>query len=185
MKELLLKILNDPRSVVALCAVIISIISLFLAIYSAFQTRKNNRLSKLPIGYILPYDGEEEIHVTLQNNGTGPLITTSINFLNSSGEAKKSLVEWMPELGSNYQWTTFSEAKKIVLKPSDTKILLKLNGDKADPEFAKIRDEIRLALKDITVDIKYKSVFNERKNKHLLFKLKWFSRKKYINQIND
>jgi hypothetical protein len=176
MKILLQEILDDPNSVLALCAVLISIISLFIAFFSAYQNRLNNRLSKLPIGYILPLDYEEVISVTLQNNGTGPLITTSIEFSNGKNVTKNALIDFMPTLSDNFQWETFSEARKIILKPSDTKVLIKFKGNPSDVNFVTQRDEIRKALADITIKVNYKSVFNECRSKNLTYKLTWFNR---------
>lgn len=90
----------------------LSLLSLFVAIFSAYQTRKNNRLSKLPIGYILPRDYEEEISVTLQNNGTGPLITNSIQFIDENDNVKNALIEFMPSLKEPFVWETFRKQEK-------------------------------------------------------------------------
>lgn len=177
MHDLLQKILDDPKTTIALCAVLISLISLTLSLYTSYQTRKNNRLGVRPIAYILPDDYEERVSVELQNKGTGPLITKKIKFVNGDIE-KDYLIDFMPALKEGYYWTTFSKASKIILRPSEEKTLLEFKGDKNDKDFVEQRDNIRSALSVIEVQIKYTSIFNEFRPFKLNYKLKWFGRKK-------
>ncbi len=178
MEELLHKILNEPKSIIALCALIISFISLTLAIITSIQNRKNNRLGVRPLAYILPPDYEDRIAVIIQNKGTGPLISTEIKFIGENNVEKKYLIDFMPNLNEGYYWSTFTKGSKVVLRPSEEKILLEFKGDVNDPSFIKQRDEIRKALSKVEVKMKYTSIFNEFVPFKLNYKLTWFGRKK-------
>ena len=178
MEELLGQILKEPKAVIALCAVIISLVSLILSIITAFQNRKNNRLSVRLIAYILPNDYEDNISVILQNKGTGPLICDHIEFVRNSKERKPFLIDFMPILEDGYYWKTFSKASKIVLRPSEEKILLCFEGDTSDPGFIKQRNLIREALKEIEIKAEYTSIFKEWIPFKLTYKLTWFGRVK-------
>jgi len=178
MKEILQKILDKPESIIALCALIVSAISLALAIINSFHNRKNNRLSVRPIAYILPPDYEDYIAVIIQNKGTGPLISKEIKFVDESNTEKNYLIDFMPKLEDGYYWKTFSKTSKIILSPLEEKILLEFRGDISDENFIRQRDKIRDALSKIEIQIKYTSIFNEWCPFKLNYKLSWFSRKK-------
>ena len=172
------EILKNPETTLALSAVIISLISLVLSIITAFQNRKNNRLGVRPLAYILPPDYEDRIAVIIQNKGTGPLITKELKFIGMDNQEKNYLIDFMPNLKDGYYWTTFSKASKIILKPSEDKILLEFKGDISDPKFIEQRDAIRKELSKLELKMKYTSIFNERKPFELKYKLTWFGRKK-------
>lgn len=178
MDELLQKILDKPESTLALCALGVSVISLVLAVLTSFQNRKNNRLNVKPMAYVLPPDYEGRIAVIIQNKGTGPLISREIKFIGENNVEKKYLLDFMPKLKYGYSWSTFSKASKIILRPSEEKVLLEFKGDDSDPNFIENRDQIREALSKIEIKMKYTSVFNETCSFKLNYKLSWFGRKK-------
>lgn len=175
MLDLLEGILNKPDSTIAFAAVIISMISLLLSIISAGQNRRNNRLSVRPICYILPPDYDNRIAVIIQNKGTGPLITKKIEFKKGETESKSYLIDYMPSLENGYYWSTFSKASKIVLRPSEEKILLEFKGDPAEEDFIRQRDRIREELSKIQINISYTSIFNEWCPFKLNYNLTWFA----------
>ena len=178
MKELLLKILNDPNATIALCAVIISFISLLLSIITVGFSRRNNRLGVRPLAYIYPPDFEDRIAVILQNKGTGPLITKEIKFTSEDGISKSNLIDLLPNLEKGYFWAHYSKASKVVLRPSEEKVIIDFKGDHMDTGFIRQRDEIRKALSIIEIEIKYTSIFNEMRPFKLKYKLTWFGREK-------
>lgn len=178
MKEILLKFLEEPQPIIALCALIISIVSLFLAFRTSYQNRMHDRLSVRPLAYVLPKDYEHNIAVIIQNKGTGPLITKQMSFNDKKGEIKKYLIDFMPNLMEGYYWTTFSKVQKIVLRPSEEKILLEFSGEISDKNFVRQRDKIRKALSDIEINMTYTSIYNEKRPFKLNYKLSWYKRKK-------
>jgi len=158
---------------------IISIVGLVIALITYFSSRKHNRLSVKPIAYILPQDYEDKICVVLQNKGTGPLISTSINFKNiKTNKNEKSLINHMSSLKNDYTWSDFSKAQKFVLSPDENKILLELKGNPEDKKFIENRDLIRKQLADIEINIRYTSVYNEFCKEKLKYKLDWYARNK-------
>jgi hypothetical protein len=179
MKDLLLRILKEPDSIIALSALIVSVISLLLSLISAFHNRKNNRLSVRPLAYILPPDYEEYIAVIIQNKGTGPLITKRIKFIGENNIEKSNLIDFMPKLDDGYYWNTFSKASKIILSTSEEKVLLEFRGDISDKNFIRQRNEIREALSKVEIKIEYTSIFNEMFSFKLNYRLSWFGRQKY------
>lgn len=176
MEEQLQKILDDPKATLALCAVFISFISLLLSILTSFQNRKNNRLGVRPFAYIHPPDYEDRIAVIIQNKGTGPLITREIKFKDEKGNTKNCLIDFMPGLEKDYYWSDYTKASKIVLRPSEEKILVEFKGSVNDSNFIIQRDKIRKALSSIVIEIKYTSIFQERIPFKLKYKLTWFGR---------
>lgn len=158
---------------------LISLLGLVIALITFFSSRKHNRLSVKPIAYILPQDYEDKICVILQNKGTGPLISTNIDFKNEkTNKSEKSLINHMPSLKNNYHWRNFSKAQKFILSPNESKILLELDGKLDDKDFIENRDLIRKELANIIVNIKYTSVYNEFWKQDLKYKLDWYARSK-------
>lgn len=176
MLEMLNEIINNPSSVVALCAVIISVISVLISIMSSYQSRKFNRLSVRPLAYVLPPDYENRIAVILLNKGTGPLITKKVRFINKLGEEKNSLIDFMPELDDGFYWSTFSKASKIILSPNEETTLIEFTGDPSDIRYLNQRDKIRKSLSELKIKIEYTSIFKESKPFKLNYNLTWFSR---------
>jgi hypothetical protein len=158
---------------------IISILGVVIALITFYSSRKHNRLSVKPIAYILPQDYEDKICVILQNKGTGPLISTFINFKDVKiNKNEKSLINHMPSLKNDCKWRNFSKAQKFVLSPNESKILLELDGNIGDKDFIENRDLIRKKLADIEVNIKYTSIYNEYFKQDLKYKLDWYARSK-------
>jgi hypothetical protein len=168
--EKIVKFLSENmEAIVSICALVVAYIT-----YSS--SKKHNYLSVKPIAYILPQDYEDKICIILQNKGTGPLITKSIKFLNDeTKEEKKYLVDFMPALKTNQQWSNFSKAQKYILTPNEDKILLEYSLTENDSSFEENKLEIRKALKDIRIIITYSGVYNEETDT-LNFKLKWYGR---------
>ncbi|MGB0433655.1 MAG: hypothetical protein ACPGKQ_04855, partial [bacterium] len=138
----------------------------------------NNRLGVRPLAYVLPPDYEDKIAVIIQNKGTGPLISKEIKFLGENSTEQEYLIDFMPNLQEGYYWSTFTKASKIVLRPSEEKVILEFKGNITDSNFIEQRNEIRKALSKIEIKMKYTSIFNETTPFKLNYKLTWFGREK-------
>ncbi|MEJ8591483.1 hypothetical protein JSO54_09575 [Riemerella anatipestifer] len=167
--------IEKPEILVAILALIVSIIGVFISIWTIKSTQKHNKLSVKPIIYILPQDYEDKICVNIQNKGTGPLIVKKIIFYdNELKKNSKSLVDLMPEL-EYYYWSNFSNAENFVLSPGETKILLELTGDLSDRVFTYNRDLVRKKLSKINIQIEYTGIY-EDENLNIIYDLKWYDR---------
>ncbi len=173
---LYLNILTEkPEIAIALFALIVSIIGVFISIWTIKATQKHNKLSVKPIAYILPQDYEDKICVNIQNKGTGPLIVKKIDFIDVKNNiAAKSLVELMPSL-EDYQWSNFSSAKEFVVSPNETKIMLELKGTTNDDIYIYNRNLVREKLSEIVINLEYTGIY-EDESIFLKYKLDWYLR---------
>lgn len=150
----------NENTIIAICALIVSVIATVLAVWSAIVQRRHMRLSVQPIAAIPISDYEGEIEVSLSNKGLGPMRIKSLQIRNNKGMVHKNLVNHMPSLGAEISWSTFyNSVDGAALEPGKRLILLALRGDSDSSSFRKCRDEVRKALKDLTVRVEYEDLY--------------------------
>lgn len=144
---------NTLMAITSVCAVLISIISMFFTIiFSLFQI-KHNKNSVKPISAIKFGDYENELTIKIENVGTGPLTIKKLLFKNDSQESS-TLISMMPPI--NQLWTTFTESVDGWTIPVGSHlILLQLH-----PENEEIKSLIRKELSKITVTLEYADIYN-------------------------
>ncbi|MBL1220551.1 hypothetical protein JET18_06855 [Chryseobacterium sp. L7] len=168
-------LIDKPEISIAFLALIVSIIGVFISIWTIRSSQKHNKLSVKPIAYILPQNYEDKICINIQNKGTGPLIVKNIEFIDLKTKIKtKSLVELMPNL-QNYHWSNFSSAKEFVLSPNETKIMLELSGEIDDNIYILNRELIREKLSNIEIYLEYTGIY-EDENINIKYLLDWYRR---------
>ena len=91
----------------SICAILIALTSLAVAIWHGSITRKHNILSVKPLPDILVSNYRNRIAISIENNGIGPLIIK--NFRAYVGdESKSNLIDWMPHVPDgcdlSYHW---------------------------------------------------------------------------------
>jgi hypothetical protein len=102
MSQLLQLLQNHPEqinSVIALLAMIASLISIMLTISALYIQRQHNYKSVTPIASFPIGDYEGSITVKLKSTGVGPLLIETLRVTDGKHE-KTALISWMPELPS-------------------------------------------------------------------------------------
>lgn len=161
------------NAVAASAAVVVSIISFVLAWKSLAVQRHHNRLSVRPLAFISRSDYENSLAVKIHNNGVGPLIITSVRVFDGN-DTKRSLIEWMGAIPYRVTWDDFTrDFVDRSLAPGDAIVLLKLTGDASDQDFCEIRNACRLVLRQLTVKVEYRDVYDQPM-KPVERKLDWF-----------
>ena len=183
METLVQAIQNNKDIIVvitALLAVIISFISIVLAVITAWQQRRHNFKSVMPLAVINLSDYLDMISVEVQNNGIGPLIIKEVFVFNrDDGEHRDSVLAWLSDLKTDYTFDTFSiHLKDRVIAPNHAVVLLKLSGDIDDSDFIEARNEVRSALSKLVLIIKYEDIYG-RKMEPAIRTMEWFGRKTY------
>ncbi len=150
---------------------IIAILGFFVAIWSVFYTRRglkiqleHNKKSVEPLAYINPLDYENLIGVKLLNNGTGPLIINSIEFINEeSGEKHSDLISFFGS--ENILWSDFSmNLEKRSIIPSSLITLLEFKWTQANSKDLNSSKQIREILKNIVVSLEYENIYGDKIN---------------------
>lgn len=173
-------------AIAAIISAIAAILAVFIGIVSLVFTRtsirkqeehlkltiekqeEHNRNSVRPIGEIRCTDYEDKISVYLYNAGTGPMLINEILCKNEGNSlSTPNLVSLLPKV--NQSWTTFTGNVKDRAITSGSKIVLA----EINPISDDIKYQIRRALCDITISIKYTDVYETpfEKVKNSLFSI--------------
>jgi hypothetical protein len=142
-------------AITAVIAVLMSIVSIIITILFSKKQIEHNKNSVRPICDIRYKDYEDKISVSILNAGTGPIIIENLVCKNHTREAPK-LISLMPK--EIKTWTTFCDdltGKPIAV--GGERILIELNPKEDDKD---IKYSVRNALKDITVYVEYKDIFD-------------------------
>ena len=161
----------------AFLALVVSCISVWIAVRTLSSQQKHNELSVRPLAEVTVADYENSLRVKLRNNGTGPMIITTVQV--SKGERNKGcVVEWMPPLPSARVWNAFShELIERTLQPGSEIVLLELTEYAGEKDFALCRDAVRAALAPLTVSVRYTDIYNKAMPVRVK-SLSWFGRHK-------
>lgn len=165
-------------AIVAFLALIVSGISVYISVRAMKLQRKHNELSVRPLAEVTVADYENSLRVKLRNNGTGPMIITSIDVLGGA-KPEKCLKDCMPkELPNSRLWTDFSgDLRDRSLQPGSEIVLLELTEYDDEKDFGTCREVVRAVLAPLTVIVSYTDIYEnpmETRKKSL----SWFGRYK-------
>ena len=147
-------------AITALCAIIISFMSIILTLISLFLQRKHNRKSVKPIGNIAISDYENLISVEIFNRGSGPLIIKEFT-AEYRNIIKNNLISLMPFLPENVSWSTFfDELNEFSILPGESINLLEFKPDLENIAEVNFRNEVRKVLSEIKVTLKYSDIYD-------------------------
>jgi hypothetical protein len=167
---------NQINALAAVSALVVSLLSIILTVWTLRQQRRHNFLSLTPIASILFDDYEDKIAVTVKNTGIGPLIVDTFRATDGK-EEKDDLISWMPVLPGDMCWSTFNgNMDGFCIVAGEEKVVLRLQGNANDKTFQDARNNIRRALSTLSVTVTYKDIYN-RKMKPKTRTLSWFGRR--------
>lgn len=163
------------NTVIAVCALFVSLVSLYVASATLRHQRQHNMLSVTPIPEVTVADFENSLRVKIRNHGSGPLLIRRVEVSDGS-QILESVIAWMPDLPAGMFWVTYAEnLKGTSLLPGKEVILAQLDGDETDAEYVAMRDECRGLLRKLSVCVEFSDVYGTRMIP-LVKKLDWFGR---------
>lgn len=146
----------------AFLALFLSAISVWISVWSTRAQRRHNELSVRPLAEVTLADYEDSLRVKLRNNGTGPMIVSSVTVTNGTSE-KDCLIEWMPKLPGDRPWTTFTHTlRQRTLQVGAEIVLLELTQNEDDSRFSECRDIVRRHLAPLTVKVEYTDIYGSK-----------------------
>jgi hypothetical protein len=125
-------------AITAVAALVVSTISIFLAIFNMTTQRTHNRKSLMPIAHVRLGDYENRLFVELHNDGIGPMLIDTIAVSKSRGWSKKhaSFSGLVPALPPGILWSTFvTDLSGRALSAGKDIVILLLEGDASDQNF--------------------------------------------------
>jgi hypothetical protein len=124
--------------------------------------------------YILQPDYDNRIAVSIQNNGTGPMILQKVEAKTDKGVGH--LMDLIPPIPGYMHFTNFNRIVQArPIRPGDHVDLLELQINQNDDAAVKYRDDLREALGDMTLELTITDVYETRFNVYS-HKLDWFHR---------
>lgn len=145
-------------AIISIASLIVSILAIFISVYTTFLERKHNILSVMPLIHIFSLNYENEIGVEVSNNGIGPLIITKLMFISEEGEISTSLIKLMP---GDIKWKNYLFTDCLFTIPAGDKVkLIELNSSDMSE-----KNKAREALGKIKVQIEYMDIY-KNKNKY-------------------
>jgi hypothetical protein len=147
----------------AIAALLVSSLSIILAVVNTAIQRRHNRKSVQPIGHISVGDYEGQIFVRLRNNGIGPMIVKDLVVTNrNNGETKGSIIDFMPTLPDDCQWSTFvRDMKGRAISANDHVTLIMLEGEADDRRFGLVRKIVRESISPLSISAAYQDIYGK------------------------
>lgn len=168
--------MTQASTIVAICALVLSLVSLATSIYFSWCARDHNRRSVKPLPFVLQSDFEDRIAVEIQNNGTGPLILQKAEAKSSVNGRSGHLIDLIPEPPPGLIFSNFNRVHQVrAIRPGDDVDLLALAIAEGDPGAVAYRDELRRTLGNMTVELTYTDIYDTRFPVYAI-KLAWFHR---------
>jgi hypothetical protein len=178
----LLQIHWTSESIVALCALFVSITSVFFSVQALNIQREHNYKTVKPIGIIVVADYENKIFIRIDNCGVGPLLIKKITVKNKTISAT-TVIDLIPErLNERIIWADFAAALEgKAISVGENLHLILWEADIESYEQQKIiedRRDIRNVLKDISVILEYTDIY-EKNTFKVERSMEWFGRHKF------
>lgn len=165
----------QQATIIAICALFVSAVSLFTSVYFSWCARDHNRRSVKPLPFVAQRDFEDQIAVIIRNNGTGPMILQKA--LTSGPDGRSGhLIDLIPAPPPGVLFENFNKVHQIrAIRPGDEVALLILTVDLNDAAATEYRDTLRHALGSMTVELTYTDIY-ETKFPVYALKMLWFNR---------
>jgi hypothetical protein len=165
----------NAQTVTTVCAFVVSCFAIVYQRRSLKLQKKYNEMSIVPIGDIKVGDYEEDIYVSIVNNGIGPLLLQDV-FVNDGKKTEKSIIILLPPAFKDTEWADFiGEVTLWALRPGDQVFLLRKKFTSNSSASTEERDRLRKFLMSLTVRITYTDIY-QKKSYTSERKLEWFGR---------
>lgn len=177
MKLILLCISFD--SIIAILALIVSIISVYFVYATLKQHRKHNINTVKPISFIAAGDYENLLYVSIENNGTGPLVIKNLVVKNKT-QATTSVIDIIPDSIRNtavFSKFTTNLSNRAILAGEELRLLeYRIDRELINQEpYSSTREAIRKVLKNVEIKLSYTDIYGETTFNETR-KLDWFGR---------
>lgn len=157
------------EGIVALLAMLATTVSSYFAYKTFHLQRIHNIKSVKPILHIGQWDYENRIIVDLRNQGSGIAIVKNIRVYKNDTDIKTCIFHWLPSKlpgDMNYKeyWTGY---KDFAIKAGEICKLIELTINIDKIEEINARETIRGILRQLTVEIDYEDIYDNKMPKHI------------------
>ncbi|MBC3242239.1 hypothetical protein HU723_23950 [Pseudomonas lurida] len=162
----------NADKIIAISAVLVSLISLGLAMRTLSMQKTHNKLSIRPIAHFAKGDYEDCVFVKLKNYGLGPLIITGFDVSKEKSKFKR-LIDSFGGVAAAIAWDNFTDdIEGRVLAPQNELTLIQVSFKTGQDD---IRRAIRKSLAKTLLTVQYKCIYGDQQPE-VQEKLEWFAR---------
>src|SRR5689334_20945069 len=126
MQEIFKFIQDNADTIIAICALLVSIVSILIGYFSLRAQQKHDRLSVKPIGKISFVTDDDNIEIKIRNDGTGPMLVSNIKVYEDEANIKNNLRDALPILQRKNSWTVVNMGNQFAIGAGEQKTLLKI-----------------------------------------------------------
>lgn len=166
-------ITEKSELIVSFCAMITSVISLFIAYKAQINQQIHNQLSVKPLAEFLIGDYEDTIFIKIKNQGTGPLIIKKFITQHNNIESHR-IMEALSELKYDLVWDRFTDSIDGRTIGADKELVILQASFESGQKT--LQQKLRSELSSFELKLDYSDVYSITQPK-LTKKLDWFSRK--------
>ena len=152
---------NNADTIIALCALLVSVASILIGYFGLKLQQKHNRLSVRPLGKISFITFEDSIEIRIRNDGTGPMLCSNIKVYENESTIKNNLRDAMPILQKKNNWTEINMGTQFVIGAGEQKTLLKISTERVTREFRDYLSQALAALENITLELEYRDIYDQ------------------------
>jgi len=148
-------------AIIAAAAIILSIISIAVALFTLKNQKQHNKLSVRPLAYVMIGDYDGHIFVKIRNHGTGPLILKSVKIIGAKNP-NLPLINSMPPLEPGIAWKNFVEDctdRSVPVGGEIDLVDLTFHDNFPKAEFEKSSLKVRKALGRLEIQVNYTDIY--------------------------
>ena len=154
-------ILSKPEVVIAVSALLVSVISITIGALALRNQKIHNQKSVRPICSITYRNYISEIVITVSNNGVGPMLVDALDLKSNGkvyGRIKDLIMPTFPGGGKyTYKWVNFSQQRAI---PVGGQVdIFSFQKKEGQTDFESVQDIVRLALTEVTISVQYTDIY--------------------------
>ncbi len=162
MQQALDLIPNNPDTVIAFCALVVSGVSILLAALSFRAQRVHDRLSVKPLGDIHFSTVDDHIEISISNTGIGPMLCSNLRVYDKDKRlARSNLRDLLPILQENKEWVQISTSSEFYIAAGGQKTLLRIAAESMSPAYQRYRDRVLATLAQVTLEFEYCDIYNQ------------------------
>jgi hypothetical protein len=167
-----------PEVIIAICALVTSVVSLGFSIYFGWCIRDHSRRSVKPLPYVAPSDFENLLAVRLWNYGTGPMILQKVMSHNYRDELSGHLIDLLPSLPNGLHFNNYVKVQSgRAIPPGESLDLFEFSIDDIDTNAIAYRDKLRIFLSQLVIYVNYTDIYETTFSTYKR-DLTWFQRNK-------
>jgi hypothetical protein len=162
LEKVLEYIQNNAEAIIALCALVVSVISILIGYFSLKSQQVHNRLSVRPIGKIHFITVKKRVEIKIRNDGTGPMICSNVKVYQNESDIKTNFRDAMTILqNSEYSVEYYGAGSKFAIYPGDQKTILSVYSDEITPEYVEYRNKVLAEIKKLTLELEYRDIYGQ------------------------